>query len=260
MNLSIKAETSMGKSTLAMTAPKKVVVLNSDMGADGALNGFMFDSLFKRFKCQTIDYRGATEDSWKDFDITIVEFPAPLTLRSEVLVGKKEMWDSFLRLFVDACEDKEVRTIVLDTATIWRRHRADAHLQALQEKNKADGEKPRQQLQQIEYGRPNDDIRALYTYTQSIKKNLVAIHHLTDEYINDKATGNRIMEGLNNTYNFMDWAVQMDKKKGAIVAKITKCRNNSNMEGTEIPSPTWNKLVDMVSMSLGGRVQFEKEV
>ena len=271
MLISLEGEEATGKTTFAYTAPLKVVGFSFDMGAQRALFGAKAD-LFEGLTIGIIPYveppkpGSAALAQWKDYDITVYEMPRPVQLDAIKVRGARALWAYFIQLFVEAMQDPTVHSVALDTATIARRVRVDAHLEALQD---AAGpkDKMRERLLQIEYGTPNDAIRDLYNLAQGTKKNLIATHHLTNEYkdhINSKGdreqviTGNRVLEGLAGTYRFVDVALLMEGKGKGVKATMLKCGYNLGQKGMPLDNPTWNSLANLISMGLGDRLEFER--
>ena len=267
MILSVEADEKTGKTTFAYSAPTPIVGFGFDIGAKRAIYGMKYKELFEGLKIEIIPYEKNTvpgKEKWAGNDITIFELPRPIQLTQEKLLGFMEQWGYFINPFNDALMDAGVRTVVVDTMTLARRIKCDAYLQELQE-----GPRPRKQLLQIEYGHPNDSIRNLYDLAQGMGKNLIATHHLTDEYksmptgsnseITSVATGKRILEGLNGTYRHVDVGLRLEKDgKGGVMGKIIECGYNIGLTGTPISNPTWNSVVRTISMSLENRIEFEE--
>ena len=267
MLLSIEAEEKSGKSTLALTAPLPIVCFSFDLGTDRAINGTKYDEWFKGLNICKVPYNTEVSSAWEGNDITIYELPRPIQLDQELLVGFEELWNYFILLCSRALMDKAISTIVIDTMTLCRRIKCDAYLQELQEENIKKGQRPRKQLLQIEYGHPNDSIRNIYDLAVSLGKNLVATHHLTDEYklfmksdgsTESMPTGVRLLEGLTGTYRYQDVAVRNTKVKNAITTKLEICGYNLGLEGMIIPDPNWDKIAGLISDSLGGRVSIQR--
>lgn len=270
MLISLEGEEATGKTTFAYTAPLKIVGFSFDLGAQRALYGSM-SKLFEGLKIEIVPYKKDAKAEhhsglWKDYDIVVFEMPRPIQLNSLRVRGARALWDYFLELFVDAMQDDLVRSVALDTATIARRVRVDTHLETLQDSTPK-GKPMRERLLQIEYGMPNDAIRDLYNFAQGVKKNLIAVHHLTDEYkdrVNSKGekeqviTGRRILEGLKGTHRTVDVALLMEKRDKQIVGTMLKCGYNLELEGAPLQNPTWDKLVTTISMSLQDRLEFER--
>lgn len=264
MILSIEGPEATGKTTLAYTAPLPIVGFSFDLGSERALYGTQYDAYFAGLDINVIPYDPKAPIPAKYGDITIFEMPQPVQLDQNRLVGFSEQWTYFISRLSDALTTKNVPTVVVDTMTLARRIKADAYLQELQEKNPGN---PRKQLLQIEYGHANDSIRNIYTLVAGLRKNLVAVHHQTDERkdgvdkdgaVVSMMTGAKVLEGLAQTYRYVDVALLTEKNKsGQIVAKMTKCGYNLSLEGNPINNPTWDSLVNQISMSLGGRLKFD---
>lgn len=264
MILSIEGEEKTGKTTTAYTAPLRIVGFQFDLGAERALLGGMFDKYFKGLEIAFVPlYSWKPGDGFKA-DITIFELPVPVQVDSTQVRGVREVWDYFLSIVGEAIRDPLVRSLVVDTMTLARRVKADAYLQALQEKEKTSG---RTKLLQIEYGAPNSAIRDLFNSSNSVRKNLIAVHHLTNEYaqvhnkqgeIESQATGRRILEGLDQTYRYVDVALRLENKKGTVTAKLITCGYKLDLAGIDLTNPTWDGLVDLIQATVGDRIQFER--
>ncbi|KKK49377.1 hypothetical protein LCGC14_3135690, partial [marine sediment metagenome] len=214
---------------------------------------------------------------WEEHDITVFELPAPVQLDSIRVKGYLTLWTYFIAMCAKAFMANQVKTVVVDTMTTARRVKADAYLESLQNAAfDASGNhitvqgKPmhmRERLLQKEYGNPNDAIRDVYTTGAGVDKNLIAVHHLTDEYtsrpnakgeIEEVATGRRVLEGLKNTHRFVDIAVLMTKDKGHIKGEFKKFGYNLATEGTSLNDPTWDTIANLVAMTTGDRIQLDR--
>lgn len=263
MLLSIEGDESTGKTTLAYTAPPQVVGFSFDMGAERAIYGTKYEEHFADKTIRIVPYSDTPKALWQDYDITVYELPPPIQLDAVRVHGAKKLWSYFLTLIAQAIADPNVRSIVVDTMSVARRVKADAYLESLQEEAKSD-EDMRKQLLQIEWGIANSAIRDIYTTCAGVKKNLIAVHHLTEERIDmvgrdgqvvqGVLTGKRILEGLAQTYRFVDVAIRMEKQSASLTAEFRKCGYNLSLEGTKLPNPTWSSLTALISDSLGGRL------
>lgn len=277
MLVSIEGEESCGKTTLAYTAPLKIVGFAFDMGVERALFGGKHQDLFSDTVIKVIPY-DATVPSvpsepfpWAENDIAVFELPQPIQLDTVMITGAEVLWNFFIGHLVAALKDPDVHSIVVDTMTVARRVKADAYLEGLQANTEA-GHKPRERLLQIEWGGTNDAIRGIYTTAAGLKKNLIAVHHLTDERkemvakdgsIQNMVTGNRILEGLNQTYRFVDIAIRNEKmppskEDGIVKTTFQKCGYNLTMEGFPVTDPTWNKISQVIEDTLGGSLKLER--
>lgn len=278
MILSISGEAKSGKTTFAYTAPKKVVGFSFDIGADRALYGVKYEQ-FKDLAIDIIPWvkpeHHPTDGStfrdeilerrcWADNDITIYQLPQQIQL-TDVVIGARQQWQAFLVLYQTALLDESVRTIVIDTASLARRSVADAWLQELQENDPA---KKRKQLIQIEWGKPNEAIRNIYSLTAATGKNLVVVHHLKDErrtvtnrsgQVDSVPTGKRILEGLGESERFWDVGIRTKKTpKGTIELIYEVCGYNISLEKTQVAGDVWDDMVKQIDMSLGNRLKLER--
>lgn len=275
MLLSIEGEEKTAKSTLALTAPLPIVLFGFDIGQDRAINGTQFDKYFKGLKIETIRYNrfGAndpTQVNWQGNDITIFELPQPIQLDSRKHEGYIALWDYFISLLGMAASDSNVASVIVDTATIARRTKTDAYLEELNLVAVRDSKPIRKQLLQIEYGHANDAMRNIYSLFATIpNKNLIALHHLTDEYkpqmvngsMDSAPTGKRVLEGLTGTARYFDVCVRNEKApvSNSITSKIVTCGYNLGLEGMPIvPDPDWNSLVGLIEGSLSNRIVLPK--
>lgn len=275
MLLSIEGEEKTGKTTFAYSSPLPIVGFNFDIGEKRALYGTMHDKLFKDLDIEIIPYpkdikeQQQYSDKWTGHDITIFRLPPPVQIDSNNPTGFVNLWNWFIGHLGLAISDDSIGSYVLDTATIARRVKSDAHLENLNIIALADKKQPRKQLLQIEYGPINDAIRNIYSMAASLDKNFIAVHHLTDEYKPQMVqgemvtipSGNKILEGLNGTHRFFDVAIRQNiDNKNKITSKILICGYNTDLQGMNLPAgmENWDGLVDLVSGSVGNRLQFDK--
>lgn len=261
MIISVEGMEASGKSTFMYTAPLPIVGFSLDMGHERAIYGMKFGEFFKGLKVEVVKYAPKQPEyvSYKGNDITIYELPPPIQLDPKRIVGYMELWDYFLRIYVDALQDSDVSTVVIDTMTLLTKNKRDAYLQELQAKNPGN---PRKQLQQIEYGHPDGGIRSLYTFAKTAEKNLVAIHHLRDHYgpslgadgqVTTAPDGTMEIDGLKDTPRFVDVRLLNEKKNGQISSTFVKCGYNLGLEGTTVNNLSWDMLVNMIEMTWSGR-------
>jgi hypothetical protein len=294
MLLSIEGDEATGKTTLAYSAPLPIVGFAYDMGIERAIKGGKYEELFKDLDIAIIPYRpeaakeegvSTDEPAWHGHDITIFELPSPIQLDSMRLLGNTKLWLYSINLMAAAFSDPKICTVVVDTMTVARRAKASSHLEVLQNTAYlADGspapdgkggfQRPREQLQQIEYGKINDAIRDIYTTGAGVKqangkpKNLVAVHHLTDERVpgpldergreTQVLTGKKILEGLAQTHRFVDIAILTTKENREIKCELMKCGYNLDMEGVTLANPTWDSIANLVSMGTGDRIEVDR--
>lgn len=271
--MSIEATTGKGKTSLALTAPLHIVHFSFDLGVKDTIYGELFPERYDGLQIDFIPWSSSksakalvNEAPWNKNDITVIEVPEPIQLSGIQVTGATERWEYFMECFVGAAMHDSVRSMVIDTGGLMRRMRMASELQTKQEANPKN---MRERLVQIEYGPINDASKNIFTFTAALGKNLVVTHHLDNRYgdkINPDGTITKdavlaeddVIRGYKDTYDFMDLAVRLDWKNDMPVAKFMKCRPNKQLEGEEIDSPTWDKIVKRIEMSVGGRLTYEK--
>lgn len=267
MIIGIWGEDKSCKSTLALSFPKPMVYMELDIG------GF-------RRACRNLPHLPIKD--WYDqkliryeaypLPMTFGKFdPSSLTLKpSKMVVGMKELFYEFATSYIKHLQDKELATIVIDTATILKTVTDDCYLQELQEKQLpldpitglgSDRKTLRTSLLQIEYKEPNNRTRGIYYNAKSHGKHLVLVHHARDEYkpmlqrdgsIANAATGKRERAGFTTLGDSADMIVHTywDDK-----AKKPYCK----VELSEVPElidmvleePTYGKIAGAISMIRG---------
>ncbi len=295
--LSLEGNAGVGKSTLMYSAPTPMVVLAFDAGSNRALYGSMH-TLFTGIDVQIVPYphRFMEQDVTKDLmpmvrqywkrnegkAITVYMLPEPIQMGPK-LEGVRYLWNEFKLLVDAALADPEIPTVGIDTGTIMRRVAIDWHLETLQATPNG---KDRLQLLQIEYGKPNDQVRAVYATAQNIceyaamtggQKNFIVTHHMDDVYVmkpnargemESFATGQEQLAGLKDTYRYVDVALRLEKSQVAgskagtqmsvIDGEFMKCGYDLSLEHQKIKNPTWDSLVEMVNTNLAPQAQVKK--
>jgi len=267
------------KTSTALTAPIPSVLFAFDQGYERAIYGLKAE-YWRGLKIEVIEYDKAEtkvdKDLWRGNDITIFKLPQPIQTGGLEVQGMRELWNYFNSRIAMAVQDTEyLKSSIVDTMTIARRVRAEAHLQNLQMAAKQQGQAVRARLIEIEYGPINDSIRDIYSNYEGVGMNLIVTHHLQDERedipvtdnlgrvtIQNRRTGRLLLEGYSKTYQAVDFALRMElvQDKGVSHSKATfqKSGYNPNLQGTNLVDVTWNSLMGWVEISLGGTVEFPK--
>lgn len=290
-----------GKSSTALTWPKPLFHMDLDLGGfDRAI--WRAEKIARESGKPLKIYRcDADEDvsviEWEDFDIISKPYPVPAQIdkllgvptvtpgsRTKVrfprkVVGIKELWQTFVIDYATACQSKELRTIVADSATqLWW----IAHTGYLQEKKeiqlaknmKEEDDKFRESLTSLEYGEPNSRMQQLIYTARSYGKNLVQTHYPRDIYA-EKLDGERVVsyktgdvepDGFKHTVKLDDIVLWIYTEKN----KDKKDTNYGNPEphaqislkcglmglgmtavGMELVEPTYDSLIQLQNMYLG---------
>jgi hypothetical protein len=269
MLLSVEGQEKSGKTGFAYTAPLPIVGFQFDLGHDRAINGPLWDKYYNGLDIHVEKLSRlpgippVPQELWAGHDITIYELPQPIQLDSTDIVGYINLWNYFIALLGSALSDTDIRSIVLDTATVARGVKTNAYIEELNQRNP---QNKRKQLLQIEYGHVNSAFENIYTIAKSVNKNFIALHHLRDEYrpqniagtIESVPSGKLELDGWNKTYRFVDTAIRNTFTSGIFESEIVVCGDSPSMTGTKMANMDWNMLVDLISMSLGGRVEYQK--
>lgn len=195
------------------------------------------------------------------------------------VLGYMELWQEIVQDFVEALQRKEVKTIVIDSATkLWEICHT-SYLQELQEsqivKDKLelprDENKLRERLQQVEYGEPNRRMDTLAYSNRSYKKNLVFTHYSRPKYIKqlnaktgeiESVDSGRIeIDGYKGTRKVVDAVIELVlDNKGMVTAQfpsnpeVFKCAIpglGSTVIGQVLPEPSYQGLVDLREALVG---------
>lgn len=276
--ISLEALESGTKTSTALTAPYPTVHFAFDGGFERALFGLKA-ARWTGLDIFVVDYKPdlkPDKDLWRGHDITVFRLPRPIQTDPIRKLGFTQLWNYFNNRIALAAGDREyLKSVTVDTMTLARETRADAHLQAYQERIPAGGQM-RESLIQIEYGVINDAIKDILLNFEGTGINLLALHHLVDEYVDTPVTdskgnvkienllsGRQILRGYNKTYQYVDMALRLElkqdkDKKASSQATFMKSGYNPNLLGTTIPNMTWNSLMSWVELSLGNNVVLPK--
>lgn len=296
-----------GKSNLMYSAPTPSVFFAFDAGSVRSLYGSRW-KLFEQCDIEVVPYPQPGIDWGKVLQpgekipaelvnwwtrspkaITIYQLPTPLQTGLRP-VGITVLWTYFSKLVNAAIAEPLIRSVGIDTATIMRKVAADHYLETLPA--------TRVQLIAIEWGKPNDLIRSIYSTVQGfneaysqiegMQKHFIITHHMSEEYMDvinpktqEKESIVRIgqdgkpvmrMEGLSNTDRFIDVSVKMEKSMERVVDAVTgqptmqnvfrtyflKCGYDGSLEGTNMVSGSWDDLVDYIGKNVHPKGRVEK--
>ncbi len=266
--VAIWGEEKTGKTSMALTFPKPLLHFDLDIGgyerAAWRLGASDTDGIISKVystPVQMSKMMGLEMDTDSKGNIT-TRFPKRVQ-------GYREVWQDIIVDFVKACENKDVSTIVIDSATqLWQIcHRAE--LQAKQEiqisKNpKISENELREKLQPVEF--PNEKMRQLIYTAKSYRKNLVLTHYprpvyssfMTSEGMKEMQTGEKEMDGFKETLRLVDIQIltELDKKSNP-TARITLCGLPGlgvTAVGMPIAEPTYQGLANLAK-SLGYNIE-----
>lgn len=206
--MAIDAPEKCGKTNFALSAPGPIAYVNFDQG---------LDSVIQKFQKLKKIYVAEMKLPRKGNDMNV----------EEVANAAAESWNTFCNDFMGAVRDPSVKTIVTDTATeLWE-------LLRLAKFGKLAQVMPHQ------YAIPNSIYREMIREVENSTKNLILIHKVSDEYVNDKRTGQKIRAGYKDSgyivqVNAKLWKVASEDFPDRFHFEITDCRQNPECEGTEL--------------------------
>jgi len=199
--IAVEAVDKEGKTTFGLSAPGPVALMDMDIGTEGVVDNYIGK---KKLYIAGFDYRDSTD-------------PAEWL----------KMWVKYKETFLTALTDKWIRTVVVDTATeAWELARL-ARFGKLT------------QVLPHHYGPVNAEFRDLIRKAYDTDKNLILIHKMKEQYINDKGTGKMIRSGFNDTaylvqVNIRTWYRAKERLFGLTVVN---CRQNMSIAGMELTEP-----------------------
>ena len=200
--LSISGLEKCGKTHFALTAPAPTIMFSTDIGEEGVVEKFSDKEIW------VMPIARMDEDSAEQ---------AP-----------KE-YARFHEAYTDALRNKDVRTIIFDTATeIWEMLRM-ARFGRLT------------QVMPYQYGPVNSEYRALIREAYGYNKNLILLHKMKPQYVNDKRTADYDRAGFGDT----GFLVQVNTRVyryspedgGDFAIYVEDCRQEPNMAGEELVGP-----------------------
>lgn len=243
----LQGDTGTGKSTLALTFPKKIVHFELDLGG--------FRRAKRRFKEEIKS--GQIVSQQYELPQQVIEDQLGLT-QSSRLIGVKELWYKLLTDYSTALKDDSVQTIVIDSfAFLWDL----CHMGFLQEKQEKD--KSRERLLEIEYGEPNIRLRTFIYQAKQRKKNLILTAPLTDVRIDQMIRGEvksvvvgTKAAGWRHVGKEVDFTIETSTETkhtdGGIVTvpkgKIIKSAVGLELVGMELETPTWDTIQGIINM------------
>jgi len=245
--IAIAGEDKSTKTSVGLTFPKPLAVLETDINT--------VSRAIHRFQGQ---------------DIKVYQFPTPVGWDKVTERDIKSVWINFLTEYKKQLENVAIQAIQIDTSTKLWWICCNAYLQELNEKAKIQGKPPRERLQEIEYGEPNNRMASVIYAARAYKKNLILIHHMRGVYqmvMTDNGMksveipGKREMDGFKYTESLVDLEIRVavkdlptkDSNGQTIfikkpIGEISLSGLALEMVGQELVEPTYEKLCKIIGM------------
>jgi hypothetical protein len=195
------------KTTFALTAPGPICFHNFDFGLNGVVDPFL-----EKKEIYSFDY---------PFQSTM---KLPGSEWASMSEGAGKLWTEFVKNYRASLE--QMRTVVVDTGTkAWELIRL-ARLGKLT------------QVMPLQYTAVNQEFQDLLSLGQRSAANVLWIHRLKPEYVDDKQTGNHIRTGFGDIAFEVDAVIRMSadpnvQGSDTFRAKIGTCRQKL-LQGVEL--------------------------
>jgi hypothetical protein len=169
------------KTSLLLSMPKPLVVLDFDQSFDRAVGRLM--AIEPDLAIVKVMPEEKLEPALLDqYDVIVRQYDMPLQAMRQRLHGFVTLWeDLVMPEFQMACNHTRVASIGLDTGTLFWNIDHQAQLERVQIIAEAKNS-VRITLDPLEYARPNTDARGLLAQTRNKFKNFMAVHHVGPKY------------------------------------------------------------------------------
>ena len=195
-----------GKTHFGLSTPGPIAMFSTDIGEEGVVSKFAGKEVY----IMDIDYGG--EEGGQ--------------------AAAQEEFARFKKAYLAMLRGNSVRTILFDTATeIWETLRM-ARFGALT------------QIMPYMYGPVNKEYRDLIREAYNWDKNLILLHKMKSEYVNDKRTGEYVRSGFNDTgflvqVNAQVWRYE-PSEGGEFVFSVKDCRQEPDLAGFDLEGEMCN--------------------
>ena len=218
-SLLLLGEPKTGKTHFSLTYPAPILLVSLDLGADFVIQ--------KHY-------------SGKDIKVLKYELPIVDTLKPQAWA--EPLWTRIKTDYETELNSKKYKTVILDTGTsLWEIIRYSF----VEEQN-------RNQLRSRDYGEPNARFTAILQKPILMGINMVTINHLKDEYVEDKSTGKKVIDGFRRTNSYVDIIASSEFRKATkkMIVRIEDCRFDPMLTGIELPNPSYADLMMLLGVKV----------
>jgi hypothetical protein len=202
--MSLSGRVKRGKTHFALTAPGPLAVQSLDMGLDGVVQKFQDEKIIN-----VATYPGVTAKELKTLN------------DDEVIKRYVEVWEQFRADYEWALAN--ARSIVWDTGTeAWELLRL-ARLGRLG------------QVKPHHYTLPNMEFRELIRLAESSSANLILLHRMKKEYVNNEATGKWDRAGFSDVGSWVHLLARAERHDDGFHIEVEDCRQNPELRGLDLP-------------------------
>lgn len=157
---------------------------------------------------------------------------------ARILKGWLETYEAFVRDYLNALDNADVTSIVIDTETrMWLTVR-QAYLQQAQDASDTKA------LDQLHYTEPNARYDQILVAAKIYEKDLVLVSHLKEEYKGNKGTGRMIHDGYKEAPDGADLTLEFSVEDRMPVARVRD--KPMALDGFVLPAPTLGYCADLL--------------
>ncbi len=179
LSLGIYGDVKTLKTTFGLTAPKPLIIFDIDQSFGRAEAKYLKDNPASTIiKIPASMALPESQDLQSGvWDILVKAYKMPLRMPNRQLEGFDALWNSIILDFIKVFNTPRIVSIMLDTGTLaWE-------IDKLAELERKQGTSAgRERIIQIEYARPNAEIRNLLREPHFLGKNLIDLHHSGTKY------------------------------------------------------------------------------
>ncbi len=252
--LGVWGEIKTAKTTLGLSFPKPLFHLDFDQGIDRALPRFL--------DCRVLrvpDNTPLSQVNMQGADIITKPYILPIKWPGQAIQGLIKLWESVMDDMRVACESSYIKSIIPDTGSGMWKMCTLAHLERLQLKDPN-----RQSIIQIEYGRPNGEMRAMFSAGRKYYKNMAILHHVggmyEEKFVPDGKGGLKkesirigdTWDGFGGMGQFVDIVAKTHKgstdgSAPPLSLTFETCGLTLAAEGMNIPTPSYDSILNLIN-------------
>lgn len=244
----IDGEVGVGKTSLALTFPKPIIHMSTDVGG--------FERAAWRFQ-EDIKSEAIISRPYHIPQQAILDKLLGTAKQAKKLVGMRDLWyGRLLKDYVAALSDPSVATVIWDSWTQTWPLCTSTYLEELQETNPS-----RTNLMEVEYTNPNIRMGSLIDAAKENGKNLVLVCHMADErkdHIDPSTgkkesvlTGKRIADCWKRTDRVVDMIISVELSSNKPKATIMQSKLVLDLTGMVYDDPSWQSIETAVKMLRG---------
>jgi hypothetical protein len=202
--VSVQGQEKTGKTHFALTAPGPIAFQDIDIGTEGVVDKPEFAGKEIHLAEYALDFPFEQKTAEQAWKQFLNDYKGQLgsTVRTAIIDNATEMWD------------------LMRVAKFGRLTQVLPHL----------------------YATVNSEFRGMLRLAYKSDVNLILVHKVKKEYINEQWNGKYERSGFNDIGYLVQVMVETYKEGGKWFVRVIACRQNPAIEGQVIESPTFAKL------------------